>query len=49
MVFTLVSAVQEELTCMVEKAQKRKKEEAERKKKQEEELEMVSLTDSLLC
>lgn len=39
MVFTLVSAVQEELTCLIEQSKKRRKEEEERKKHEEEELE----------
>ena len=41
MVFTLVSAVQEKLSCLVDEAKKRKTEEAERKRKEIEDAEHV--------
>lgn len=41
MVFTMVSAIQEELHCLVEQSKQKKQEEAERKQKEEEELELV--------
>ena len=41
MVFTLVSAVQEKLSCLVDEAKKRRDEEALRKKREEEEAEHV--------
>ena len=43
MVFTLVSAVQEKLSCLVDEAKKRKTEEVERRLKEEEEAEHVKL------
>ena len=42
MVFTLVSAVQEKLSCLVDEAKKRKTEEEERKIREQEEAEHVS-------
>ena len=41
MVFTLVTAVQEKLTCIVEDMKKSKLDKAERKKEAEEALEQV--------
>ena len=41
MVFTLVSAVQEKLSCLVDEAKKRRDEEALRIKREEEEAEHV--------
>lgn len=43
MVFTMVSAIQEELHCLVEQSKQRKKDEIERKLREEEELERVSV------
>ena len=45
MVFTLVSAVQEKLSCLVDEAKKRKTEEAERKRKEIEDAEHVRKID----
>ena len=42
MVFTLVSAVQEKLSCLVDESKKRKEEEIEKLKRAEEEAEHVS-------
>ena len=41
MVFTLVSAVQEKLSCLVDEAKKRKAEEEERRQKEIEDAEHV--------
>ena len=48
-VFTIVSAVQEKLTEMVEESKRRKVEEAERKQRQLEEEEQVLVWSFLLC
>ena len=48
MVFTLVSAVQERLTTLVEETRQHRQEEAERRLKAEEEIEQVLYMNHLL-